>query len=54
MEDSPGASKKRGGGGGKVFRDGGLDVDESVIPTGDNRQSMFRVLTVKSSALLFK
>lgn len=37
-----------------MVRGRGLDMDEFVILTGDNRKSIFRVLTVKSSVLVFK
>lgn len=56
MEDSPGACIAGEGEGerGEVVRGRGLDMDESVILTGDNRKSIFTVLTVKSSVLVFK
>lgn len=54
MEDSPGACITGEGRGEGMVRGRGLDMDESVTLTGDNRQIIFRVLTVKSSLLLFK
>lgn len=55
MDDSPGACiTGEGKGEGGVVRGRGLDMDESVILTGDNRQSILRVLTVKRSVLLSK